>query len=118
MNLQRGDVAIALFPHADGSPPKARPVLVIQSDHYNTRLTNLIVAAITTNLSHAADPASLVIDVATPDGKATGLRQNSVVSCINIATVASNLMARTIGRLSPALMTQVDGRLKVALGLP
>jgi mRNA-degrading endonuclease toxin of MazEF toxin-antitoxin module len=59
-----------------------------------------------------------VIDVATPDGKATGLRQNSVVSCIHIATVASNLMARTIGRLSPALMIQVDGRLKVALGLP
>jgi hypothetical protein len=31
MSHQRGDVVIALFPHADGSPPKARPVLIVQA---------------------------------------------------------------------------------------
>jgi hypothetical protein len=33
MSHLRGDVVLALFPHAESSPPKARPVLVIQSDH-------------------------------------------------------------------------------------
>jgi mRNA-degrading endonuclease toxin of MazEF toxin-antitoxin module len=72
VSYRRGDVVIAVFPSADGSPPKPRPVLVIQSDRYNTRLKNLIVAAVTSNLSHAADPASLLIDVATPDGRPPG----------------------------------------------
>jgi mRNA interferase MazF len=105
MILNRGDVLIALFPNADGSPPKPRPVVVIQSNHYNAKINNLIVAAITSNLTHASDPAAFLIDANTPEGKATGLRQNSIVSCINIATIEVTLIARKIGQVSVA-MTQ------------
>jgi mRNA-degrading endonuclease toxin of MazEF toxin-antitoxin module len=44
MNFSRGDVLIALFPNADGSPPKARPVLVVKADAYNAKIKNLVVA--------------------------------------------------------------------------
>lgn len=118
MSFARGDILIALFPNADGTPPKPRPVLVVQSDAYNTKIRNLIVAAVTTNLRHAADPASLLIDVSTQDGRATGLRQNSVVSCINLATLSDTLIARKIGQLSATLLSQVNGCLHVALELP
>lgn len=118
MSFARGDVVIALFPNADGSPPKARPVVVVQADAYNGRLTNLIVAAVTSNLSHAADPASLLIEVNTPDGAASGLRKDSVVSCINLATIADGLIARRIGCLTPALLAKLDVCPKAALGLP
>ncbi|HVL15494.1 MAG TPA: type II toxin-antitoxin system PemK/MazF family toxin [Gemmata sp.] len=101
MTFARGDVVIALFPNADGSPPKARPVLVVQADTYNAKLKNLIVAAVTSNLTHAADAASLFVEVNTPDGKASGLRQDSVVSCINLATIAETLVAKKIGQLPP-----------------
>ena len=101
MKFARGDVLIALIPNADGSPPKARPVLVVQSDTYNAKIANLVVASITSNLTHATDPASLLIEVKTPDGKAAGLRQDSVVSCINLTTIAADLVARRIGGLSP-----------------
>lgn len=117
MSLIRGDIVIARFPTADGSPPKARPVLVVQADLYNAKITNLIVAAITSNLSHATDPASLLIDVATPDGQATGLRQNSIVTCINLATINGSVVAKKIGQLPPALLQKVDDCLKAALGL-
>ena len=117
MSFNRSDVVIALFPNADGSPPKARPVLVVQADTYNAKLRNLIVAAITSNLRHASDPASLLIGVSTPDGKASGLVQDSVLSCINLAMIEDTLVARKIGQLSLALMHQVDDCLKVALEL-
>ena len=39
MSYSRGDVLIALFPNADGSPPKPRPVVVVQSDVYNATVT-------------------------------------------------------------------------------
>lgn len=118
MSSNRSDVVIALFPNADGSPPKARPVLVVQADTYNAKLRNLIVAAITSNLRHASDPASLLIGVSTPDGKASELVQDSVLSCINLATIEDSLVARKIGQLSPVLMQQVNDCLKVALELP
>jgi mRNA interferase MazF len=118
MTASRGDVVIALFPLASGSGSKPRPVLVVQSDVYNAKLQNLIVAAITTNLKHAADPASALIDVSTPEGKASGLLQDSVVSCVNLATIDGSLVAKKIGRLPAALMQRVDASLKAALALP
>lgn len=118
MTFNRGDVVIAMFPHADGSGSKPRPVLVVQSDNYNSRIHNLIVAAITTNLRHASDPASLLIDVATPAGKASGLTQNSVISCINLATIEDSLIAKRIGKLSSTSMAHVNDCLETALGLP
>src|SRR4051794_17748516 len=101
MSFVRGDVVIALFPNADGSGSKPRPVLVVQADVYNSKIHNVLVAAITTNLKHAADTASYLIDVSTRDGKASGLIQNSVVSCINLATIDEGLVAKKIGRLGP-----------------
>jgi len=118
MSFRRGDVLIALFPNADGSPPKPRPVLVVQADAYNVKLHNVVVAAITSNLAHAADPASLLIDVATPAGAATGLRHDSVVSTINVATISDTLVAKKIGELPDPLLRQADLCLKTALGLP
>ena len=44
MSFHRGDVLIALVPHADVSGSKPRPVVVIQADVYNARIKNLIVA--------------------------------------------------------------------------
>jgi mRNA interferase MazF len=118
MSFQRGDVVIARFPTSDGSPPKARPALVIQSDVYNAKIKNLLVAAITSNLTHATDPASLLIEVTTHDGKATGLRQDSVISCINIATIENALVAKKIGQLSAALLQKLNDCLKAAPELP
>lgn len=118
MSFRRGDVLIALFPNADGSPPKPRPVLVVQADVYNAKLRNLVVAAITSNLKHAGDPDSLLVDVTTLDGSATGLRHTSVVSCVNLATIVDTLVAKRIGTFPPALMRQVDVCLKAALELP
>lgn len=118
MNLQRGDVVLARFPHASGGRGKKRPVVVVQSDVYNQTLRHVIVAEVTTNLAAAADPSGLLIEVATPDGQATGLAQDSVVVCLHLATMSTDRIDRAIGRLSHALLTTLDGCLKIALGLP
>ncbi|HMO84483.1 MAG TPA: type II toxin-antitoxin system PemK/MazF family toxin [Lacipirellulaceae bacterium] len=48
--MTRGDVILCRFPHARGTPPKLRPALVVQSDYYNSRIANVLVAGITSNL--------------------------------------------------------------------
>jgi mRNA-degrading endonuclease toxin of MazEF toxin-antitoxin module len=118
MTLKRGDLAITRFPHAGGTRGKKRPVVVVQADVYNARVRHAIVAEVTTNLAPATDPAFLLIDVSTPDGRATGLAQNSVVGCLFLATVSENRMSAPIGHLSDALKLKLNDCLKAALELP
>jgi len=117
MTVKRGDIVLARFPHAAGGRGKKRPVLVLQSDAYNAQVRHVIVAEITTNLSSASDRANLLIDVSTSEGKATGLAQNSVVTCLHLATMSQDRMDRLIGSLSPSILLQVNDCLKAVLAV-
>jgi mRNA interferase MazF len=76
--MKRGDVVLLDYPYADGSGSKVRPVLIVQNDRDNQRLTNTIVALITKNVSRVHEPTQLRIDVSTPEGQQSGLNQHSV----------------------------------------
>ena len=108
---------LAMFPFARGTTAKKRPVVVVQADSYNLSMHNAVVAEISGNTVRATDSAHQLIDISTPDGRATGLLRNSVVSCLNLATLHENRLERVIGEFSASLMEQVDECLKSALGL-
>src|SRR2546425_1222958 len=112
MTLQRGDVVMTRIPHAGGNRGKKRPAVIIQADSYNGNVKHFIMAEFTGNLAVATDPASFLIDISTPDGKATGLNQNSVVCCLFLATVGEGTISKVIGKLSSALIGQFDACLK------
>lgn len=116
--MKRGDVVILDHPFGDASGSKVRPALVVQADRDNARLTNTIVALITKNISRAREPTHLLIDIATDDGKASGLHRTSAVVCNSLFTTPQARILRVIGRLSDTLMDQVDACLKAALDLP
>lgn len=116
--MKRGDVILVRFPHPSGLRGKKRPAVVVQSDAYAETVSTLVVAEVTKNLTMADDPACLFIDIGMPDGQATGLARDSVVSCLVLVTVYSDAVAQVLGTLSPILKQQLDDRLKVALGLP
>jgi mRNA interferase MazF len=116
--MSRGDVILVRFPHPSGVRGKKRPAVVVQADAYAGAVSTLVVAEVTKNLTMAGDPACLFIDVSTPEGQATGLLHNSVVSCLLLATVDADRVAKVLGALSPTMKQQLDGCLKAALGLP
>ncbi len=118
MNLTRGDVALARFPHAAGGRGKKRPVVVVQSDVYNPKLRHVIVAEVTTNLALASDAANLLSEAAIVEGQATGLVQDSVVTCLHLVTMSADRVGKVIGKLSVGLLQKLDDCLKAALGLP
>ncbi len=117
MNLQRGDIGLARFPHAAGGRGKRRPVVVVQSDVYNQTRRHAVVVEITKNLTIANDPSSLLIDVSTPDGRSTGLTQNSVATCLHMVTMTEDRITRIIGKLAPAHLQKLNDCLKVALAI-
>jgi mRNA-degrading endonuclease toxin of MazEF toxin-antitoxin module len=116
--MNRGDVILVRFPHPSGVRGKKRPAVVVQSAAYVGTVSTLVVAEVTKNLTMAADPACLLIDVGTPEGKAKGLIHDSVVSCLLLATVDADRVAQVLGSLSAAMQQRLNDCLKVALALP
>lgn len=113
--MKHGDIVLALFPHATGTPAKRRPALVVQANYYNQRISNVLLAPITSNLARRNDQAHYFIDITTQDGKLSGLNQSSLVSCLNISVVPISVVGPRIGEFTLAAMSKIDDCLKAAL---
>jgi mRNA interferase MazF len=117
MNLQRGDVLKARFPHASGGRGKKRPVVVVQADVYNQRLRHAVVAQVTTNLDEKDDPACLFVEASTPEAKAAGLDRDCLICCTLLSLMSEDRLKEKIGNLSAQMLTELDDCLKAALGI-
>ena len=115
MRLKRGDVVLAWFPFSSAAGGKRRPCVVVQNDRDNARLTNTIVAQITSNLRAAGQPTTFLIEASTPAGRQSGLLHDSLVTCINLATIEQNLIANVIGSLPAQEIQALDDCLRAAL---
>jgi mRNA interferase MazF len=116
MSVSRGDIVLVDYPFSDRTGSKVRPALVVQSDTLNHQITDAILASISRS-THRASPTQLFIDISTPDGGRTGLRQNSMIQCENLLTYDQRLLIAKIGQLSSSLLEGVSGCLKTALDL-
>lgn len=116
MSVSRGDVVLVNFSFSDRAGVKPRPALVVQDDAWNARISNTIVASISSTYRGSA--TQLLIDVTSPDGARSGLKFNSAVLCENLLTIDQAKIRRTIGRLPAVTMQKIDACLKAALGLP
>jgi mRNA-degrading endonuclease toxin of MazEF toxin-antitoxin module len=111
--ILRGTVAVGRILQGNGF--KVRPVVVIQNDLNNVRLTNVIAAMLTSNTRLASQEATQVlIDMTIAANKVTGLLQTSTVKCENIYTIPITEL-RAIGSMPSSLMQKVDTALKSRL---
>lgn len=117
MNLQRGDVLKARFPHAAGGRGKKRPVVIVQANVYNQRLRHAVVAQVTANLDEKDDPACLHIAASTAQAKDAGLDRDCLVCCTLLSLMSEDRLTEKIGTLSAATLAALDSCLKAALGI-
>jgi mRNA interferase MazF len=114
MNTRRGDVVLVLFPNSDLRTAKRRPALVLQRDNLGSGLKQTIVAMISSNLARRGHPSRVFVAAASAEGKAAGVRLDSVVMTDNLATVLEREIDSLLGRLPD--ITAVDASLKHTLG--
>ncbi len=118
MKIHRGNVVLVDFPYSDQTGRKVRTALVVQSDVWNQKLDDTILALITgSRHRRVGAKTQYYIDIDTKVGQQTGLRLNSVVQCENLITYDQSLILRIIGSLSDQIMKQIDDCLKSALGI-
>lgn len=112
--INRGDIVVTRVPQS--GPSKFRPFVVVQNNQNNARLTNVILAMITSNTRLVGKVATQVLVELSSEKQSTGLTLKSAIKCENLYTVPQKNV-RKIGQLSDALMSQVDDALVVSLGL-
>jgi mRNA interferase MazF len=98
MRFQRGDIVLVDFPFSDQTGRKVRPALVVQDDAWNSLIDDTILALITSSSRRRTGAATqLLIELATPEGRQSGLRLDSVVQCENLVTFDQGLIPRRLG---------------------
>ena len=115
IKTRRGNVALVLFPNSDLRTAKRRPVLVLQREDLGTRLSQTIVAMISSNPARADHPSRVAIPLGSNAGKSTGLRLDSWVMTDNLATVLDSEIDLVLGRMPD--MAAVETPLKHTLAL-
>jgi len=115
MLIKRGDVVRVFFPNSDLLTAKRRPALVVQADNLATELPQILLAMISSNLKRANHLSRVFIDLNSSQGKASGLRLDSVIMTDNIVTVLETEIDSILGRLSD--MKAVNNALRHSFGL-
>lgn len=112
--MRRGEVWWAELPQPVASEPGyRRPVLIVQSNDFNSSgIRTVIAAALTTNLRLAAAPGNVL--VAADD---TGLPTDSVVNVSQIITVDKMFLTEPVGGIDDRVMSVVEDGLRTILSL-
>jgi mRNA interferase MazF len=110
-SYDRGDVVLVSFVFSDQSGTKLRPAVIVSSRSYNRARQEVIVAAITSNVSHP-----LIGDHMVEDWKEAGLLFPSMVSGV-VRTIKRTMIGRQIGTLTKRDLDAVDQELRRILSL-
>jgi mRNA interferase MazF len=114
MVIKRGELWWANLPDPTGSEPGyKRPVLVIQSDSFNSsKISTVIAVVITSNIRLSQAPGNVLL----PE-KQTKLKKNSVANVSQVVTLDKSFLSKKIGKLNANLFQQVEIGIKLVLGL-
>jgi mRNA interferase MazF len=104
---RQGDIVLIPFPYSDLSTTKQRPVLVLSNTNYNKAQSDLVVAAITSNLNDK----TYTIQITADDLDEGQLRAISVVRADKIYTFSNQIVIKKFGHLKPSLFTEVKRQL-------
>lgn len=112
MAYLRGEVVLVPFPFSDLSTTKVRPAIVVNSAAYHHSEPDLLLAAITSNISAATGS----FDYPIQKWKEAGLRFPSAWKPV-LFTLEPQRVIHTVGVLERTDLAEMDTRLKLALDL-
>lgn len=104
---KRGDIVLVPFPFTDLSSSKRRPALVISPDAFNDQMADLVVAAITSQLTN--DHAVTIEPTDCVDGV---LPKVSVVKLAKVFTIHSTLVIKKLCALREEKLADVLGEVR------
>lgn len=110
-----GEIFLANFPFGDSAGMKLRPVLLLTGPLGS--VPEVLVAYISSVVPPVLLTTDIALDPADPQQATVRLKQKSVLRLHKLATIHESSLVRQLGRLSPALQSDVKHRLRFMLHL-
>jgi mRNA interferase MazF len=112
--MQRGEIWWASLPEPSGSGPGyRRPVLIVQANEFNrSKISTVIVAAITSNLALASAPGNVLLGT-----RVSGLPKDSVVNISQLMTIDKCFLTERIKAIDPHKIRDVEAGLRTVLAI-
>jgi mRNA interferase MazF len=114
-HLKRGDIVLVPFPFTDLTAEKLRPAIIVSPDPQDFDVIIAFISSIVP--SGELPPVDFLLTSNHPDFPQTGLKKASVFKMKKLLTIERTKIIRRLGKVSPAIQKELDGRLKEALGL-
>ena len=114
MVIKRGEIWWAELPEpSDSEPGYKRPLVIIQSNEFNSsNIGTVIAAVITSNIYLASAPGNILLSK-----KNSKLSKKSVVNVSQLITVDKSFLTDKVHTLSSKLMAQIDDGIRLVLKL-
>lgn len=103
MRLEPGQVVLLPFPFTDLSSAKLRPALVLSAGPVNETSQDVIVCAVTSNVTDTEHSVYLRPEDVGP----VALPRESRVKVAKVATLQKGIIRRVLGKVRPAVLGQV-----------
>lgn len=107
--MTKGKVVLVPFPFDDLSATKVRPAVCLTNPIGVHR--HVILAFITSQSPARLASSDIMLDARDPDFSATGLRVSSTLRLHRLTTVATSIIQRELGKLSPHTQVEVNAKL-------
>jgi len=115
--MARGDVVSVDLPAPPGGAGREqsgrRPALAVQADNVGGHLPTLMIIPFTSQMSALRFPLTMQVQ----PSRMNGLSQPSVLLVFQLRVIDQSRVIRTLGRLEPAYLDQLDGLMRRLLGL-
>ncbi|NLY75054.1 MAG: type II toxin-antitoxin system PemK/MazF family toxin [Firmicutes bacterium] len=105
------DVLIVRIPFTDLKSSKKRPVLVLSNDRYNAKSKDLIVAAITSNISSKV----FSVIISSDDMETGSLKTTSCIRADKIYTISQDIVIIKIGAVKDHIFQKVIRKIEQLL---
>lgn len=104
--MTRGKVVLVPFPFDDLATQKARPAVCLTEPFTSHR--HIVLAFVTSRQPDEPLDTDVVLDPEDPGFAQTGLQVRSTIRTHRLLTVASGVIKRELGSLSPSLQARVS----------
>lgn len=105
---RQGDILLIPIPYSDLTSNKKRPVLVLSNDDYNIKTEDIIVAAITSNITSK----EYSILISNKDMQEGNLHVNSCIRVDKIYTLSQSIVIKKFGAVKPEIINNVKEKLR------
>jgi mRNA interferase MazF len=104
MMFNYGDIVLIPLPFTDLTATKKRPVLIVSNNDYNKKTMDIVVVAITSNMSQDKEYTVMLKTDSLQSGE---LKQDSCIRTDKIYTLSKSIVQKNFGRVKDEIMNEV-----------